>query len=381
MKINSYPISILYIEPASDLTGVTQIIARTVKYLSKDIFQVHFAASGNDGAHELMQSFGAQVHTIGIDYSLFTFFTSIKQLRALVKDNKIKIVHAHTAKAGFLACYALKNTNTKVVFTGHGWRYLQLKKGIKRFFIKLAEKYIARKATVLTFSTKSKAFATDFVALYQGKIELISTSIDVQEKRISEKEKEFVRVSHSISVADFLVVMVGRISAQKDPNTFLSVIEDVVKQRRDVHFCWIGAGELYEYFTNEIKKRGIEKYITTTGSLANSDAKKLLAASDYMLFTSVYEGLPVSILEAMSQFIPVISAAVGGIPDIISPGITGELFVSRNVKEASSKLLRLLGDPVLSERISTTAHDMIRSSFSPIEKMSSKLTIVYKKIT
>lgn len=361
-------INILQLEPVSSSGGVTQFIDRIVRYLPPEVFQVHFAASGIGEAFYLLKEHGVITHTILGDYSLCNFFRAVCDLKNLIEKEDINIVHAHTAKAGLLAVLAAKKTSAKVIFTGHGWRFLQLRNPLKRLILFLFERYIIKNVSAITYLTEKEETIGVALAPTQVHRYVIPFSLDVQ-KYNKETENNF-RKNYSISEDALLVIMVGRITYQKDPKTFAQAASLILKINPNARFFWIGEGD----------RRLLPSFITITGHLSQEKVIEALQGSDILLFTSRFEGLPIVLLEAMAVGIPIVAAKVSGVPEVIFDKVTGELFSKGNAREAVQKIMGLYNNKVKINHYKENAMKRIEKDFSPVEKTAYSFALLYKKI-
>jgi len=366
--VNNKKIIVLQIEPVSGLGGVTHFIEHIVRFLPKKLFTIHFAASGKGETFSLLQKQGAVIHTTLVDYSFWNFFSAVVALRRIIKKENIDIIHAHTAKAGLLSVYAARGTTSKIIFTGHGWRFLQLQNLLKRSIIFLLERYITQHVSALTYLTKKEQKIGMSIVPEQLNQYVIPFSIDPGSYQLipgtSFRKKNF------ISSEAFVVLMVGRITYQKDPQTFGRVANLILEKIPTARFVWVGEGE----------RESLPSFVTITGHLSREGVAEAMKESNVLLFTSQFEGLPIVLLEAMTIGIPIIAANVSGIPEIIIEGITGELFEKSDAKSAAKKVLALYNDKIKIANYKENAIKRILRDFTPVEKTANSFAILYKKI-
>ena len=369
---------ILYIEPVSDLGGVSQYILRAATYMDRLAYEQHFAASGHGNAVPILQSQGVIVHNLPIDYSFFTLLRSVLVLRRFLQKQRFDIIHAHTLKAALLCILATRGLSAKTVFTGHGWRHLQLQNRIHAFLISRIETYVARRADWLTFLNNKEEEESGFRQIYRHKSSVISYSLAVP-AHPSRSEAGSVRSRWSIPENALVIAMIGRITAQKDPQTFALAAAQLSKSDKRTFFVWIGDGEERGLLENAAREYGFADRFLITGYLMQDDARALLSACDITLFTSLYEGLPLGILESMAYGVPIVAANVGGIGDVITSEKNGFLFPARDSAAAVAHVMRLKNEHLRSA-IATAAHATVAGRFSPIDKMSNEFGSLYRKL-
>lgn len=376
-------IKILFTEPVSDMGGVSYFILKIIEFLPREFYEIHFAASGNGEIFNNLEEFGVILHKLPINYnSLISIFKAIFVLRRLLKEEKFDIVHAHTAKSGFVFSLLIKRYRYSLVYTGHGWRHLQKKNFLATKLMYFFENFIAIRADYLTFlSNKEMKYGAGIFNFIEQKSSVIPISINVDNVIKNKDELMRLRHNYNLPLNSFIIVMVGRITKQKDPDTFLNVILEFYKKDiKNIHFVWVGDGELRNYVEYKAKELGINNLFHVTGFVDKMDVKNILSTCDLMLFTSLFEGLPISIIEAMSIGLPVVSADVGSISDIILDKKSGRLFRRGDFSEAFNIIYELIENQDKLHEYSINAFKIVKKNFSPKEKISEKFNLLYKDI-
>ena len=154
----------------------------------------------------------------------------------------------------------------------------------------------------------------------------------------------------------------GRLVEVKDLNLFIDVAADVLQEESNVRFRILGDGPLKQQLTERVRRLGLADTVVFEGY--REDAHGFYDDIDIYLNTSIHEGLPLSILEAMAKGKPVVAPMVGGIPEIIMDGEEGFLIESRESKEFAAKCLSLIRDRQLLEQKGNKAHKKIQENFS-----------------
>ena len=122
---------------------------------------------------------------------------------------------------------------------------------------------------------------------------------------------------------------------------------------------------------------GIEERVVFTG--LRTDATRLIAAADLFVLSSLYEGLPVSLLEAMAIGTPVVATRVGGIPEAVTDGVEGFLVDPLNPGQLAEKILSVLRDPKLQQRFAINGTKAVRERYD-VRKMVKRTERLYEKI-
>ncbi|GBE00591.1 capsular glucan synthase [bacterium BMS3Abin08] len=284
----------------------------------------------------------------------------IIELNRIVKEYNIDIIHGHDYKTDMLA-YILGLIHSKVhlVSTAHGWITNSLKGNLYKWIhlrvLRRFENLIAVSA-----ATKELMVASGIDA---GRIKVIYNGIDDKHWCNSDKHMS-LRKELNIPEHSFVVGTVGRISNEKDYLTFLDVASAITDKIDDVYFAIIGDGK-----GNEIKdlvkyaeKLGIKNKVLFTGY--RSDLLNVYKTFDIFLMTSITEGLPNTMLEAMSMELPVVTTGVGGIPELLEDGKSGFQYEVRDVDGLTGRIMDLISNNALRDQVSEAARKRIEAKFS-----------------
>jgi glycosyltransferase involved in cell wall biosynthesis len=193
-----------------------------------------------------------------------------------------------------------------------------------------------------------------------------------------------VRREFSIPVDSPLVGMVARISPQKDYATLVDAAAKILQNYPDTRFFIVGDNSLVDLNRNhyeEVKQRiaalGITENFIFTGH--REDVPRLIAAMDICVLCTHKEGFPLSILEMMAMSKPVVATAVGGIPEIVKPGINGYLHQHQNSTELADAIVSLIRDPGKAYHLGLTACEQVRLDYSP-QKYLSEMSKAYTDV-
>lgn len=175
------------------------------------------------------------------------------------------------------------------------------------------------------------------------------------------------------------VVFLGRIGQRKGAYDLLHAMANVVAARVPGHLHLCGDGEV-EQARQVARDLGIEQHVTIPGWVGADERRRLLGSARVFVLPSYHEGLPVSILEAMSAGVPVVSSPVGGIPDAISDGVEGLLVPPGNPDELAAALMKILADEHLGRAMGAAGKLKVASTFAagtalkPLDRLYGLLT-------
>ena len=170
-------------------------------------------------------------------------------------------------------------------------------------------------------------------------------------------------------------IAVGRLSKEKNYPMMLSAFKMVYQRNINVHLTILGAGELWQELNDICSVMGLENAVTFKGSVEN--VKDYLCKAHVFLMSSDYEGLPVSILEAMAAGLPIISTRAGGVTDVVEQEGNGLLVDIGDKASLVSAMIRLAEDGKLRKAFSTRSEQL--SKQYSIEACAEKYLELYLK--
>ena len=250
-----------------------------------------------------------EVQNFGREISPKKDIASIFEVKRITAQVKPDVIHLHSSKAGVIGRLAF-NGKIPMFYTPHGYSFLMENyKPMKRIMFKLIEKMCAkRNCTTISCSLGEHRETLKLTkrAIY------VNNGINIE--RLRGCLEKVSRITHP-----FTVFTIGRICHQKNPKLFNEIAEIMP----EIKFLWIGDGEL----RNELKAKNIE----ITGWVEREKALELSVNADIFILTSLWEGLPISLLEAMyMKKLCVVSNAIGN-RDVIRNGDNG--YVCDNVED------------------------------------------------
>ena len=173
-----------------------------------------------------------------------------------------------------------------------------------------------------------------------------------------------------------LVVGVGALVPQKDPLTFVRAIAVVRRLRPAMQALWVGDGELREQVEREIARLELGDTLHLAGFRTDVDA--LMAAGDVFAMSSVFEGLPLVVMDAFALGVPVVATAGTGVPELVDDGTTGLLVPVGDADALGAAVARLLADRELAVALRETA--LVRAREYSIERTTERTLMVYERV-
>ncbi len=176
------------------------------------------------------------------------------------------------------------------------------------------------------------------------------------------------------------VICVGRLSPEKGHHGLLEAFAKVRKEGLDAELRLVGAGPERASIEKAIRSLGLENDVVLMGMLPERDTLAEIADSDLLVSSSLMEGLPVVLVEALALRVPVISACIAGVPELVKHGENGLLFSASNWDALSQCLSRSLSDPMLRERQGRAGRATVEAEFATdvaVEPLYARLVTLY----
>ncbi|MFA6609261.1 MAG: glycosyltransferase family 4 protein [Candidatus Omnitrophota bacterium] len=289
------------------------------------------------------------------------------KLYRIIRKARPDIVHTHTAKAGTLGRLAAICAGVPVkVHTFHGHVFDGYFNPLKAKIFLWIERFLALFTDrVITVSDKVKDEIVNKLRVTDGsKCVVVPLGFELEKFLKNGADNDRFRKKLRIDKDILLIGIVGRLVPIKNHEMFLEAARIVLDSgfKGRAKFAIIGDGELRSHLGGVAQKLGLEKDVIFTGW--EQDLDMVYAGLDIVALTSLNEGTPVSIIEALASARPVVASDVGGVGDVINDGECGFLVKSGDVKGFSEKLLRLLDDSTLREKFGARGRELVKEKYS-----------------
>jgi len=373
-------INLLYVITKLELGGAQKQLLTLIRHLDKKRFHL-FLFTAKDGLL-LPEALSVSGLTIKKSRCLERPINPLKDILALIeiyrfiKKNNIEIVHTHSSKAGILGRLAARLAKVKVIIhTIHGWSFNDYQPRVKRLFFIWLERlsaWFSDKLVVVSYYDRQKGLDNHIGK--ENKYSLIRYGVDYTEFNIKDQN---IREELGINPNDLVVGMIACFKPQKSPQNFIRLAFLTRTILPDVRFLLVGDGILRRSIEKLIEKLNLKNYVILTGW--RRDIPRILSAIDVFVLTSLWEGLPITVLEAMASSKPVISTHTGGVSEVIVEGKSGFLVTPGDMYEMSERLAVLLKDGNLRAQMGQKAKGSLDSDFT-LTNMVRKSKNLYEDI-
>jgi len=343
--------------------GVFASVTQTCNKLVSLGIEVHLVYSERDETPQPLSAFidsRIKLHCIMMTRNI----NPIKDMAAFLallrffKGTCVDVIHLHSSKAGVLgraAAYVcgLKNN---VFYSPRGLSFLQMNVSpAKRTLYRWLEWMACRMGGTVIACSKGEYDET-VKWLKPKNVVLVENAVDVGV--VLPKQQSNSQVIQ--------VGTVGRIGVQKDPEAFMHLVRD--RHSPECEFVWVGGGD-------QVDAKKLESLnVRVTGWLVRKEALEQLSLFDIYVQTSLWEGMPIAVIESMVAGIPAIVTDVVGNRDVIDHGETG--FIASNAEDLKVYLDRLIKDSSLRKKMGDEARKRAISRFS-LDRMIDELVSVY----
>lgn len=268
------------------------------------------------------------------------------KIRALIRRERVDIVHTHTINSNFYGRWAAKLARSpKVVSTVHTFgeivqdthRSVLAQRAIWRqdlFGAQLCSRLIAVSERLRNAMIRE--------GVEEGKVVTIPNGIDLAQYDPSRYDSFSIREGLRLSPGEALIGTAGRLVPLKNQQLFLQAAQQLLQRGIRARFLILGDGPLREELVRQAEELGIEGKVIFSGW--QIDPIPLLAALDVFVLPSISEANPLTIMQALALKRPVVATAVGGVPEIVEDGQSGLLLPSGDLPGLVESIAALLRD-------------------------------------
>lgn len=373
---------ILFVITKSNFGGAQRYVYELATSLPKDAFDVTVAFGGDGMLKQKLETAGIktrEIKSFARDINLGKEIKSLFELSKIIQEIKPDIIHLNSSKAGGSGALIARIKGVpKIVFTAHGWPFLEDRNILWKSIVWL-----------LSWTTSLLAHITILVSEYdrnhahmplvQKKFTVIHTALPRIDFLTRQTARQILFTNEIIEAHqnDVLLTTMAELTQNKN---ILTAIKAVYTYNRSeapqkIFYTIMGEGELFSSLREQVRLHGMEHEVHFSGYIP--EARIYLNAFDIFLLPSYKEGLPYALLEAGYAGLPSIASAVGGIPEIIENEKNGLLINPKDQKTIVNALWKYTTDTEGRLQHSALLKTKIDSSFNLIT-MLEKTIAVYK---
>ena len=278
----------------------------------------------------------------------------LKELKTIIDKEKVDIIHAHGGVAGMYAkFYKKKIGNIKVIHSIHGIHYIHSKNILRKSFSKTIEQYLVNFADMfLCASDEDIKVGSEFKIINKEKTKKVSYGIDL--KKFERKLKEYALLKElGISENNFVIGNISRFDEQKNQKILIDIFPYLVKTIPTAILLLIGEGKLLRSAKRQVNELGIKDKVIFAGT--RKDLEKIYPLIDVFVFPSKWEGLSITLMEALSAGCSIIASKIPQNIEMIEDNVNGMIFNLINKEELKNKIVELYNNIDFKNKLSLGA--------------------------
>ena len=355
--------NVLFIVRTMGLGGTENVVLQLCEILSAKVNKIVVCSSG--GVHEkVLQEMGIKHYMLPdmASKNPIDMLKSYRVIKKIIKKEQITIIHSHHRMAAF---YAGLVAPKKVVKVANAHNTFMDKKKLTQLAY--------RNTKVVAVGEMVKKNLTEYFKIPKEQVCVIHNAVKPFDSNIV--PIEILYKEHS--KGNVLIGNIGRLSEQKGMKYFIDAAGIIVKTHPDTCFIIVGDGEEREQLHAQVEEKGLQDKVLFLGY--RKDIQNVMSQLDFVVLSSLWEGLPLTPIEAYSVGKTVIGTAVDGTQEIIRDGVDGYLVEPRNTMQLAEKMNKLIDNAEMRKNMGRQATKRYQDEFS-FEKLSQRYITFYEKL-
>jgi len=356
-------IKIAILLPSIHIGGAEKLVIEELSYLKSDprfSFEVHLVFEKGAFFSDL-SSLGLPVYVWNAPHKSIRMFKTYWNIGCHLRRTGCDILHTHLLDG--IGPLVGKLAGVKVVATVHSDKKYT---NIERFVLRQSD-------LALGCGKQVKTNISSFI--HNGKVGILCNGIRKTDQTII--ARECVLEHYGLSPSCKLVVSLGRLKTQKGYDVLIRAFKKVVSDVPDAALLIGGDGEERDRLNNIVESEGLHEKVKLPGSIR--DIHSLLSSCDLYVNSSRWEGLPITLLEAMAHGRPIVATKAGGNSEVVHDGVTGILVPPDNTEQLSAAIIRMLQDDYFRKKVGHEAFTLFNNQYT-IEKHCDALVEYYLQL-
>jgi len=298
------------------------------------------------------------------------------KVKKFLRAQEIDLVHAHGTRANSNVLWAARSLGIPVIYTVHGWSFHQDQHPLVRRIRILGEKYLVTKSDQnISVSYSNQQSGKAYIPSFDSVV--VNNGID-KGKFDPERSYPDIRFELGIPAEDVLVLFIARFTSHKQPLTLLDAFIKALDSNPGMHLLMVGEGDQQARAIEKVAKLGLNHKVSFQSF--RQDVPAVLAAADIFVLPSLWEGLPIGLLEAMAMGKAVIASKVDGTIEIVQNGDNGLLIDTEGLTDNLEKaLLSLSKDPLRRRQFGEKAIATVSGKYNAA-RMTHQIENIYNNL-
>lgn len=353
--------NILFFSRTMALGGTENVVLQLCEIFKPTVNNIVVCSCGGENVKRL-EKMGIKHYMIPDieDKSLSAMLKTAKVLRKVVREKNISLIHTHHRMAAFYVAALRLYKKCSFINTSHNTFYD--KKQLTAFSYKHAR--------VVACGGMVKKNLVDFFGLQDEKVTVIRNAVATFDGKVVKDET----IERLRTEGCFIVGNIGRLSEQKGMEYYIQALPKVLKKHPEAHFLIIGSGVLEGNLKEQSRQLGVEKNVHFLGY--RSDVQNLISQLDMVVLSSLWEGLPLTPIEAFSVGKTVVATAVDGTVEIVEDGKSGRLIEPKKPEQIAENVIWMIEHPEEKKSMEQEAKKRYEQEFS-IERLAKEYIKFY----
>jgi glycosyltransferase involved in cell wall biosynthesis len=368
--LESHGVKVAYVLTRADPIGGVQIHVRDLATAARA--QGHSPTVITSGRGPLIEQLRAQgIPTVVLRHLTVPIhpirdLLALRAIHNILKDLQPDLLALHSSKAGILGRVAGRSLGIPGILTAHGWNFTPGIPPVQAAAYRQIERFVGRfTSTIITVSDFDRRLALEAGVITEDRVVAVHNGIpDVSPSLRADPRHSPVRL-----------VMVARLGAQKDHPTLLRALAGLQDQPWELDL--VGDGPLMSAVRSLAAELGLDQRVRFLGQ--RTDVEEIVSRAQVSLLASNWEGLPLSILEAMRAGLPVVASDIAGIGEAVCDEETGYLVPRGDVELLRDRIGRLLADSDLRVRLGAGGRARYEQHFT-LDHFVTRTLEVYRNV-
>lgn len=368
------PIKILHTIRQGQIGGGETHVLDLIRCLDPETFHSEVLSFTDGEMIERLSEMDIKAHVIP---TIRPFDLTVwSQVKKRIKEGGFDLVHAHGTRACSNSYWAANRLKLPLIYTIHGWSFHQNQSGLVNKVRTYVEKVLTHKTQVNIAVSESNQ-AEGIKRFDMPNSVVIKNGINIEKFN---PDKGYSLTHKELGLPDdaFVIGMIARLTVQKDPLSFVKAGALALRKKPELHFALVGGGDLEAEAKSLVQSLGLKEKFSFPGF--NSNVPAVLKLLDVYCLPSLWEGLPIGLIEAMAMKKPVVATPVDGTLEVVKDGVNGLLTPTENPEALAENFVRLANDAQLCHQLGEAARQSIEEAFTDTA-VAQHVGAIYRELT